>query len=215
MDYEKIYNSICSTAKNEIKTRFENKKAKLEYYEGHHITPKCLGGKGKSSEIHHPNIVLLTAKEHFICHRLLCEIYPGNKSLIHAFWKMVLGGDLNQKRFKCSSKTYEYARKLQSKIMSTSQKGKSVYDRFGENADKIKLFTSDESNPMKGTNLKNIWISKYGLDIGIKKYNEWKLNCSKAKIGKKVKTAICPHCKMEAMVTNIRRFHLDNCKLKK
>ena len=44
--------------------------------EVHHIVPKCLGGSNKKE-----NLVELTAREHFICHRLLCEIYPKNKKL--------------------------------------------------------------------------------------------------------------------------------------
>lgn len=36
------------------------------YYETHHIIPRCLGGNNSKS-----NLVKLTAKEHFVCHRLL------------------------------------------------------------------------------------------------------------------------------------------------
>ena len=41
------------------------------YYEKHHILPKCMGGLDTKD-----NLVYLTAKEHFICHKLLVRIFP-------------------------------------------------------------------------------------------------------------------------------------------
>ena len=46
------------------------------YIEKHHIIPKSLGGTNDSS-----NIVKLTAKEHFICHRLLTKFTTGKHKL--------------------------------------------------------------------------------------------------------------------------------------
>ena len=42
------------------------------YFERHHIIPKCLGGVNSSE-----NVVHLTAREHFICHRLLSKMTVG------------------------------------------------------------------------------------------------------------------------------------------
>lgn len=41
------------------------------YYENHHIIPRSLNGSNSSE-----NLVLLTAREHFICHWLLVKIFP-------------------------------------------------------------------------------------------------------------------------------------------
>jgi len=77
MDYTKIYNSIIERAQNRD----------LEgYSEKHHITPKCIGGQDVKE-----NIVELTAREHFLCHRLLCEIYPNQEKLWYALWLMAIG----------------------------------------------------------------------------------------------------------------------------
>ena len=57
------------------------------YWEGHHILPKCLGGKG-STRAKHPNIIRLTAKEHFIAHKLLAQENPDVLGLQQAFWQM-------------------------------------------------------------------------------------------------------------------------------
>jgi len=74
MNYEKIYNQLIERGK----TR------KLDgYKEKHHIVPKCIGGSNNGD-----NIVELTAKEHFICHKLLTEIYPEKNGLHYASWMM-------------------------------------------------------------------------------------------------------------------------------
>lgn len=74
MNYEKIHNQIIERAKNRILSG---------YGEVHHIIPKCMGG-GNSKD----NLVKLTAKEHFIIHKLLVEIYPNNNKLHYAAWLM-------------------------------------------------------------------------------------------------------------------------------
>jgi hypothetical protein len=56
-----------------INTSITEKRVKSneQYYEKHHILPKSCGGKNNKD-----NLVLLTAKEHFIAHKLLVEMYP-------------------------------------------------------------------------------------------------------------------------------------------
>lgn len=53
---------------------------KLSGYELHHIVPKCIGGFDIRD-----NMVLLTHKEHIICHELLCNIYPNERGLQYCF----------------------------------------------------------------------------------------------------------------------------------
>ena len=65
MNYSILYDNIIE------KARFENRSKRNDiYYENHHIIPKCFGGSNKKD-----NLVLLTAKEHYICHKLLVELY--------------------------------------------------------------------------------------------------------------------------------------------
>jgi hypothetical protein len=95
MDYQKIYNQIIERA--QIR--------QLEgYKEKHHIIPKCLGGSNEKS-----NLVELTAREHFLCHLLLCEIYPNNEKLLYALWLMAIGKQKPKSldKFKLSSRIYE------------------------------------------------------------------------------------------------------------
>lgn len=85
MDYQRIYNTICSNAKSQNRIKGQG-----VYYEVHHITPSCLGGKGNKTQYKtHPNLVLLTDKEHVMVHRLLHEIFPDSKPLFDAYFLMV------------------------------------------------------------------------------------------------------------------------------
>ena len=95
MNYEKIYNQIIERAKS------RNVEG---YTEKHHIVPKCMNGTNSID-----NIVKLTAREHFLAHWLLHEIYPNNTDLRYSFWSMCRSSD-NQKRYIPSSRIYEYAK---------------------------------------------------------------------------------------------------------
>lgn len=92
MDYKKIYDQIIERAQNRV----------LESYtEKHHIIPKCLGGSDDKE-----NLIRLTAREHFLCHRLLCEIYPQESKLKQALWLMAIGKQQSYKHT-LSSRTYQ------------------------------------------------------------------------------------------------------------
>jgi len=95
MDYKKIHDKIIDRAKNR----------ELEgYVEKHHIIPKCMSGTNEPN-----NLVKLTAREHFLIHWLLHEMYPDNTDLKYAFWSMCRNSN-NQQRYKPSSRIYEYAK---------------------------------------------------------------------------------------------------------
>lgn len=67
-------------------------KTKIDgYREIHHIVPRCMGGLDDDN-----NLVLLTAKEHYLCHGLLFEIYRRTEyasKLACAFNMMTIGRD--------------------------------------------------------------------------------------------------------------------------
>jgi len=101
MNYKKIYDQLVDRARQEARI-----KSKQTYYEIHHIKPRSLGGTGKNHEWkHHLNLVLLTAKEHFIAHLLLCEIYPDNEKLKKALWALV--NATKENRYKVSARVYQ------------------------------------------------------------------------------------------------------------
>ena len=81
MTYGEFINKI-------IKTRGQWNISEGEYYESHHILPKCLGGlpKNNPKKLKHKNLIWLYPEEHCIAHKLLLEKYPGNAKLIYAAW---------------------------------------------------------------------------------------------------------------------------------
>jgi len=95
MDHQKIYNQIIERAQSR----------QLEgYKEKHHIMPKCIGGLDIKE-----NLVELTAREHFLCHILLCKIYPENLKLKQALWLMSIGKQKNKlNMYKPSLRTYTF-----------------------------------------------------------------------------------------------------------
>jgi hypothetical protein len=104
MDYLKLYNSLVEKGKNRVITG---------YTETHHIIPKCIGGTNDTW-----NLVKLTAREHFICHLLLCEIYPKNSKLRFALWNMCNVKRDYQQRYKVNSRLYNHIREEYSKSVS-------------------------------------------------------------------------------------------------
>ena len=130
MDYTKVYNLICE----------RGQKRKIEgYTEKHHIIPKCIGGNNK-----HENLTYLTAKEHFLCHRLLCEIYPESKKLVWAFWLMAIGKKRYKKLepYKVSARQYENARKLYINKVKGKPISKSHKNKIGKaNSKKVHQYT--------------------------------------------------------------------------
>jgi len=103
MDYLKHYNKL-------IETRSKlNRSRKEDYFENHHIIPKCLGGLNKKS-----NLVLLTPREHFLAPWLLFEIYKNTihvKQMSFAFWRMCCKNKHTKDRI-YSSRRYQIAKEI-------------------------------------------------------------------------------------------------------
>lgn len=103
--YTSWYNSIITTALSRTITG---------YIEKHHIIPKSLGGANSAN-----NLVNLTAKEHYIVHRLLVRMTAGRdkRKMQFALSKM-MQCSYNQKRYKCSSRSFAIIRKQAALAMS-------------------------------------------------------------------------------------------------
>lgn len=120
MDYLAIYNSLVTKAKNEQRSKKQG-----TYYESHHIIPRCMNGTNDKS-----NLVLLTPKEHYIAHRLLCMIYPENKSIRYAIWYMVNGKKtFKEQRYAPSARIYAKLREAFSIFVSNERKGQKTWNK--------------------------------------------------------------------------------------
>lgn len=154
MEYLKIYNNIIEKAK----IRSLN-----GYTEKHHITPKCLGGSNKKD-----NIVSLTAKEHYICHKLLCEIYPTEHKLKYAFWRMcnVANNEFQDRNYKVSSRVYDRIKREIQTITSDRTKNYSEATR--------KLIGEKVSKKLKGRPSGRKGISNPEHSVWMKENNPMK-----------------------------------------
>jgi len=169
MDYQRIYNEIIENAK------FENRgKYKGVYYEKHHILPKCLNGSNDKD-----NLVLLTAKEHFICHKLLTKIYPHSNGISFAYYAMVyFPSKFRKDVLKISSRDYALAKELFSKAQSSRtvwNKGrKGLYECSRETKEKLSRLSSGKNNGMHNKTHTNkakskISIANSGENNGMRK----------------------------------------------
>jgi hypothetical protein len=69
--YSTWYYNIINNSKNRLLTGYKEK---------HHIIPRCLGGKDTKD-----NLAILTAREHFIVHMLLCKFTTGQIKMKMAY----------------------------------------------------------------------------------------------------------------------------------
>lgn len=134
MNYKKIYDKIIENSKN----RQIN-----GYTEKHHIIPKCMGGTNDKN-----NIAILTAKEHYIVHKLLVRIYPESYKLVYAFWMMC--NTYKKNRHTPSARAYAEAKFLFSQLMKEKSVGMKGKTHTNESKKKI-----SEANKGKTT-----WLGK-------------------------------------------------------
>lgn len=184
MSYEEFINNILET-----RGRFN---CGEEYYERHHILPKCLGGTNDED-----NLIDLFAREHFIAHKLLALENPENTSLQFALW--ALAGMANKKYSSlelCTSEEFEEARKRRNLAMCGENNPMYGSHRFGENnpmygkhhteETKRKIAKKSKEYSLKG-NWKNngyIGVSLRGENspsFGIKRTEEQKKRLSESK----------------------------------
>lgn len=188
--YTKWYCNIINRALARASCRLDAKRI-LGYTEGHHILPKCFGLGGEKDKI---NIAYLSAKEHFIVHRLLIKMF--NKSKYRYQMENAISKFLSNNKFqnrKLNSLQYELCRKSaascqSSKIVSTETKRKQSLARKGKptwNKGKTGL----ESKPCSPERAKSISESR--------------------KLTLKLK---CTYCNKEIDPGNYKRFHDINCK---
>lgn len=199
MNYQKVHDQLIQRARVRI----------LEgYSENHHIVPKCLGGSNKKF-----NLVKLTAREHFIVHRLLCKIYFKEGKLKFAMLKFIYG---NKFQKEASSKCYEKLKiefsKLCSELARERMKDPAYKKRCLE-----KLHTRDTWDKLKGRKLslehrdklRNARLGSIQTEasnlkrskslLGRSKTKEHRDKCSKSKIGIKLS---------QEHIKNLKESHL-------
>ena len=113
MNYITAYNNLINRSIN-------RELISDQYYENHHIVPRCVGGSDKKE-----NLVFLTPREHYIAHQLLIKIYPNNIKLTHAAMMMTVSSKCNKGRKYSKNRLYGWLRTKYSKQISLKQQGTS------------------------------------------------------------------------------------------
>lgn len=110
--YTILYHQIVEAAKKQPRDKA------VAYFESHHVTPRSLGGSNAKS-----NLVLLTAREHFLCHYLLTKMCTGSDliKMLHAFMLM-RGGNNHQSRY-LNGRLYEAGKIQYAKARSIATAG--------------------------------------------------------------------------------------------
>jgi hypothetical protein len=111
MNYKNIYDRLVQNAQNRNLSG---------YAERHHIVPKCMGGDNSKS-----NVVHLSAKEHFIAHKLLVRIYPHTKGVWYALIAMGRIVEFKSRIFE-SERQKAYAMRKGTKYSEESKKKMSL-----------------------------------------------------------------------------------------
>lgn len=170
MNYSKIYNTLISFR---IKTPL--KFSDSIYTENHHIIPKCFGGTNEKD-----NLVRLTAREHFLVHRLLAKIYPSNKSILYAVYMM---SHTDQNGGYICAREYERLKIILSKEVSERFKGSVLSEKQLQKMSKasLKLWKSKEHKEKMSKIRSNHYIAvspdgerfsfNYGLSTFCKEQN--------------------------------------------
>lgn len=181
MNYQRIYNQIIERAQ----------KRQLEgYVEKHHLVPRCLGGSDDKE-----NLVELTAREHFLCHQLLCEIYPDSEKLKYALYLMNIGKQKNKNaNYQISSRTYERLKKEHSLLITGKPKDQKTKNKISKALKGKKL--SDEIKQKISLGRKGIKSKSHKKGNEHKLFGKKKSEEHSKKIGlghKGKKTHVIPH----------------------
>ena len=199
MNYQRIHDAIIDRARN---------RTLQGYQERHHVIPRCLGGTDDKT-----NLVNLTAREHFIVHKLLCEIYPDESKLVYAYWAMCnkQGSSKMIREYKVSSREYDHAKNLFAELSSKLHSGKISWNRG---------LKTNKPAPNRGIPHSAETRAKIGLkSLGRKQSAETRAKRSNALKGRvpwnkgiTLPKTKCPHCGKEADAGNYKQSHGDNCK---
>ena len=174
------------------------------YSERHHIIPKSLGGSNEQS-----NIVTLSAREHFVCHRLLTKMVSGinKRKMSYAVWLLCNAkNSTQQKRHIPNSFVYQQCREEYVKSMSQSLRGVKKTKIHWLNKKHTDETKAKQSEVKRGAN--NPMFGRTQSEETVNKIKQAQINIPKPKF-------TCERCgKVVGGKSNFLRWHGNNCKEK-
>jgi hypothetical protein len=192
-NYLEHYHKLCTSRQQLTRHKQDG------YFESHHIIPKSLGGTNDSD-----NLVLLTAREHYIAHLLLYYHYKqiGGSDFRKMSYALVSMASTNKnlQRISLSSRQYSIIREA------------AMFSRKGHKVENTSNYKQPKSESHKES------IRKARLSAPRRSQQ----TCEK--ISKNLKGRIntqnfilakCPHCMFEGQKVAMKRWHFDNCKQNK
>lgn len=170
-------------------------KTSCDYYEQHHILPRSLGGSDEKS-----NLVMLTAREHYIAHLLLYRMYKTEggenlRKMAFALISMLSTKTTTLRRF--SARSYSIMREaamyssLGRKIQDTTNYKKPKSQQHKQAIRQARL-TSPRRSQETRDKLRKAALSQ----------NKFMDNYTLSR---------CPHCNKEGQATAMKRWHFTNC----
>lgn len=199
MNYQRIHDAIIDRARN---------RTLMGYREKHHVIPRCMGGVDTAD-----NLVELTAREHFIIHKLLVEIYPDVVKLVYAYWMMSrnVSNSKYNREYRVSNRDYERAKTLFSEVSSIRQKGKSLSE---EHKQKLRIAAKTRKTRIPITHSEETKQKLSALWKGTTRSIEDRKKISDGQRGKKRKLVTCPYCNKTGGNNGMSQWHFDKCKFK-
>jgi hypothetical protein len=164
MNYQKIYENLIQKIKSENRKKLKKDDPNYVYYEKHHIVPYCMSKCDDES-----NKILLTAREHFIAHKLLIFIYPHDRKLALAFHKMTFGN--NNIKYIPSARDYAYARELISNTPMSEETKKKISEgnsgekngQWGKPGTRLGIKDSEETRKKKSERMRGEKNPQWGM----------------------------------------------------
>jgi len=235
MNYQKHYDLLMAKARLENRKKHKKSDYDFVYYERHHIIPdsffiesKRKGNKGwlDGNPNSKENIVLLTPEEHYLAHQLLVKIYPNNHGMVKAANLMcrssaTMDGQRNNKQ-------YGWLRRKLAEVFSEEKLGKPsplkgrpspLKGRPGASKGRpspkkgIKTGPNGLKGIKKGPSpFKGIPSGRKGIPSEKKGIPSGKKGTVRGPNGTPSQKLTCPHCGREGGISQMKRWHMDNCK---
>jgi hypothetical protein len=154
MNYTRIYKNIIERAKQQQRDK------KQGYFERHHILPKSIGGTNSKE-----NLVLLTAKEHYVAHMLLVEMYEKGsyewQKMIFAA-SMFLAKSKHHKRIKTSARFYQQVKVSLSELKKGVPRSEETKAKIRKTKAQNPRIASEEENYQRSIRMSGIGNPMYG-----------------------------------------------------
>jgi hypothetical protein len=174
-----------------------------EYFEEHHIVPKCLGGDNSDE-----NLVKLFPEEHYVAHQLLVKIYPKEKSLVYAAHMM---GNTRK-----GNKSYAWLRLKFAKIRSKTKHSEETKRKISE-TQRGRIGPPMPESTRSAIILANTGRSPSNKGVPMSKETKRKITATmepiyESKRGIPMQIIECPHCNKSGNKIVMHRWHFDKCK---